>query len=205
MILDLTNNKQIKMLQSIINRLTFLESNLPTQSTLTISENINSHNIECEEKKEEVDNCPICLEELTNVGVVNLGCNHKIHLNCFEIFRRSNVGRNCPLCRTNINSQIIPDSDSDSDSDSGFIPSFVPRNVPVVRNVPRDRFVFNDTHREILRVFGNHTLPIQVIKNRCDRNGFRRTIGTHRINLNMLSRHGYLRKNGSSYTLLRRS
>ena len=198
------------MFQSIINRLTFLESNLPTtltstqQSTLTISENINSHNIECEEKNEEVDNCPICLEELTNVGIVNLGCNHKIHLNCFEIFRRSNVGRNCPLCRTNINSQIIPDSSSESDldSDSGDLQV---RFIPVVRNVPRDRFVFNDTHREILRVFGNHTLPIQVIKNRCDRNGFRRTIGTHRINLNMLSRHGYLRKNGSSYTLLRRS
>ena len=46
--------------------------------------------------------CSICLEPLSDKGVVTLKCAHTIHLDCFLPMIRTSVGTRCPLCRRDI-------------------------------------------------------------------------------------------------------
>ncbi len=50
-----------------------------------------------------VDNCPICLEKVQEVGVVVLKCGHKVCIDCYTPFINSPVGKKCPICRALLN------------------------------------------------------------------------------------------------------
>jgi hypothetical protein len=48
-------------------------------------------------------NCPICLEEMSDINVTVTSCNHKFHSSCLMgyVYRNPN-GRYCPCCRKDI-------------------------------------------------------------------------------------------------------
>ena len=59
------------------------------------------------------DNCPICLDELTNKNSIMINCKHQFHKEClykyivYEIFDKSNVFL-CPICRTQYSFYTFP-------------------------------------------------------------------------------------------------
>ena len=54
----------------------------------------------------ELDNCPICLDNIGENNRVNLPCNHSLHLDCYNSFLFTGTGysncKKCPMCRTEI-------------------------------------------------------------------------------------------------------
>ena len=54
----------------------------------------------------ELDNCPICLDNIGENNRVNLPCNHSLHLDCYNSFLFTGTGyssvKKCPMCRAEI-------------------------------------------------------------------------------------------------------
>ena len=72
----------------------------------------------------DVDECPICLDELLNKHICILECKHKFHENCITIYvlsKRDKIDKvNCPLCRHKIN-VVIEDNSHATKTNNTFI------------------------------------------------------------------------------------
>ena len=193
----------MNQITSILRRLNYLEqqSNIVPiiQSSLTI-EPQSSISIESGiQLQEEPDNCPICLEEITDSGMVSLECSHKLHLRCYSQMIRLPVGRSCPLCRADIqqpqNGSRIIHRNQHRHQEPG-IHLHYSEPVQLVRRTL--------CMEQIITVMGNHPLPINVINRRITRNGSRRpyAIQTVRNNLNMLITNNEVARIGNDYLKL---
>lgn len=84
------------------------------ESVLEIQENVIDIQIGVgDERKEEDERCPICMDIIEKKGVITLKCGHQIHNDCYWQMITCGDGFNwskpkCPMCRTEMTE--IPDS-----------------------------------------------------------------------------------------------
>ena len=46
-----------------------------------------------------MSSCPVCLENIEEVGYIVFNCGHKMHSDCFQIYLNTSLN-SCPLCRS---------------------------------------------------------------------------------------------------------
>lgn len=94
-----------------------MEMGIPNNKGSNLNNNLNT-NIESNITKK-MNNCSICLEELTFGTITLEDCSHKFHLQCLKEW--SNFGYECPCCRTPFQEQNIePDRFSDYYDEAEF-------------------------------------------------------------------------------------
>jgi len=68
--------------------------------TMTSDSSWNPRGAQDDKEGDGDDECPVCLESLSDCAVCVLPCKHTLHLECIDKLRKHGVGLQCPLCRT---------------------------------------------------------------------------------------------------------
>ena len=156
--------------------------------------------VEQENKEEEKDCCPICLDELKDVGLVTLECSHKMHLTCFQIFTKTRTGKKCPLCRGAIEQPPLPRrmrnlGQTPPPPSPMFqrLPEVRPRWMEELEERTIREFRPSLSQTRILSVFGGtNEINRRIIQRRLRRNGVTITDSTVTTNLSILFGNRYL-------------